>query len=232
MTSLITPEFCYLIGVLQTDGSFYNYKVRRGEKEEIRYMILASGKDLPMVKRSKEIFEKSFDRKVCISKKPNHDSYIFEWRSAVKKLLPIIDELKVDFKDPPKPPEWIDKIELFGPYLAGVIDGDGDICIKRPEYPQCQIRIASGSPQTILRSALIKHINCSAYISRAHKYIKQWCVWTTAYRLCFVVSPKNFDIFEKYVIPYITIDRKRTKIEKYLRSRARNESRTRLDRFL
>jgi len=62
-TIIKSPEPCYLIGVLQGDGCLYKYYVNRKGKRHLRHMVMIEAKDLEMIKRAKEIFEKIFNRK-------------------------------------------------------------------------------------------------------------------------------------------------------------------------
>lgn len=107
------------------------------------------------------------------------------------------------------PPSWIDHEKFFGPYIAGVIDGDGSIRIKRPEYPQCYVDITSASEPEELRIAIENYLNCFSSFRHVKRGDESW------YRLQFLVSKKNVEVIEKFVYPHIQIKHKREVLEKY-----------------
>ena len=129
----------------------------------------------------------------------------------------IFSDLNINFKDPPKPPNWInDNIKFFGPYLAGVIDSDGSVCIKRPKYPQCKIKIISGHPQYNLKESIEKNLKCKVAIEDSGKIMQYTGKWYPGFDLVFLVSSKNLKIIKEYVLPFITIPRKRNIIKRYI----------------
>lgn len=136
----------------------------------------------------------------------------------MKNLVKIFADLKIDFSDPPKPPKWItDSPKFFGSYLAGLIDSDGNIGIKRKKYPQCRIRITSDHHQDELKLAIEKILNCKASIEDKGRFVEEWGGgWYPGYDLIFLVSKKNWKILKENTVPFIAIPRKRTVVEKYL----------------
>jgi len=211
-----TPEISYMIGALQGDGCLTKYFVKeREDRITLRHVIILEAIDLEMVKKVKEIFERTFSRKRKIYKRSEGR---FGFTFGVKTLLNEFKELDIDFKDPPKPPQWIkNRIDFFGPYLAGLIDADGDVRIKRPKYPQCAIRITSGHPQKYLKEFVEKNLNCCASITEEKSFNKQWIMWNHGFSLEFLVSSKNFDNIKQYILQYIQRPRKKLIIERYLR---------------
>lgn len=141
----------------------------------------------------------------------------FGFTFSVKTLLNKFKELDINFKDPPKPPKWVNIVNLFGPYLAGLIDADGSVCIKRPKYPQCKVKITSGHPQNNLKLHIEKHLNCKASIEEVRTWNKKWNIWNHGFNLVFLISSRNLHIFKQHILPYIQIPRKRRIIEKYIK---------------
>lgn len=172
--------------------------------------------DLKMVKKVQEIFNKIFNRNVKIYRGSDG---VYEIKYLVKTLIPTFKKLDIKIKDPPVLPKWINNINFFGPYLAGVIDADGSVCIKRPKYPQCNIKIYSGHHQLKLKKSIEKHFNCKVFDTKEIKYNKIWKTWTSVFRIDFTISPKNVTMIKKYLLPYIVIPRKRNKIKKYIKER-------------
>lgn len=214
-------DLAYLTGVLQGDGCLYKYKINDRGIIRTRHTLMLEAKDLEMVQKSKEMFEKIFNRKRKIYRKSRG---LYGYSFHVKTLLDVFKELDLSFRDPPKPPRWAkDNMELFGPYLAGLIDADGSICIKRKPYPQCRIEISSGKNQEELKELIRKNLNCGANICENVRYNKSWKMFTRGFSLQFLISLKNFNVVRQYILPYITIPRKRERINKYLKMRDWNE---------
>jgi hypothetical protein len=135
----------------------------------------------------------------------------------VNSFLSLFEELDISFKDPPKPPNWA-KNELFGAYLAGLIDGDGDVRITRPKYPQCVIRISSSKKQADLKEFIEKIMNCKVSINNHFRETKigERTIkgrWST---LEFYVSSRNKEFIMKYVLPNIALEYKKNKILEYV----------------
>jgi hypothetical protein len=208
----------YLIGALQGDGCFCKYYANdRNNRKTLRHVIRMEAMDLEMVKKVQETFNKIFNRNVKIYK--GFDG-VYEIKYLVKTLIPIFKKLDIRIKDPPIPPKWVNgNINFFGPYLAGVIDSDGSICIKRPQYPQCNIKIYSGHPQLELKKSIERHFKCKVFSTKEIKYNKIWKIWTSVFRVDFTISPKNVFLIEKYLLPYLTIPRKSNEIKKYIKQR-------------
>ncbi|NUN11056.1 hypothetical protein HUU53_00210 [Candidatus Micrarchaeota archaeon] len=210
-----TPELAYVIGTMQGDGSFCECKIK-GKKYKATVLTIEA-MDLEMIEQTRNFFEKSFGRKVAIFRKTKGSYGI---RYLVKGLLSAFQKLELDFTDPPKPPKWVEeKTEFFGAYLAGVIDSDGNVCIKRPTYPMCQIKITSGTPQIKLQEAVKNNLKCGTNIDTVTDFNKTWKKWTTRSNLRFVISKKNLEVIKKFVLPYLTIPRKRNKISEYIETR-------------
>jgi hypothetical protein len=208
-------ELSYMIGVIQGDGCLYEYSTKYKGRNENRVILKLNAKDLEMVMKVRDIFDKKFKRKNRICKNANG---MYDFHSRVKTLLEQLHDLSINFKnDPPIPPTFVrNDIKLFGPYLAGLIDSDGDVRIKRPKYPQCAVRINSGHPQTELKKYIEKNLNCKANISEMKTWNNRWKRWNHEFRLEFLISSRNFKIFRKFILPFIQIPRKKMKIKEYL----------------
>ncbi len=215
-----TAELAYLIGVMQGDGSLYKYTTMNGgkRKPQVRHVLMLNAMDLEMVRRCRDLFFNVFgrNRRIC-----RRSSGIYSISYCVKTLLGDFKQLDIIFRDPPVPPNWIkNKRRFFGPYLAGLIDSDGSVCIKRPAYPQCSIKITSGHRQRKLKETIRKILRCGVFIEKQQQFNKYWKIHTLSFHLRFVVSLKNMDFFGEYVLPWMTIPRKRNVIARYIQRRA------------
>lgn len=213
-------DLAYWIGVAQTDGYFKRYYYKK--KKVFRHLVsLNVGyPSIPMLEKFRTISQNIF--KLKGSTWHNVKNATVEYKIGAKNLLPIFNQLNIDFSDPPKPPRWIiENKEFFGAYLAGVIDGDGSVRIRRPQYPQCAVRITSGSYAVNLRQAIVSSLNIgvSRSINHSSSIYKGRKIEGTAYNIEFYVSPKNFNFFHNCVIPQMAISRKRDKISVYIERR-------------
>lgn len=140
-------------------------------------------------------------------------------REMVEKCARTFNRLKITFSDPPNPPNWIiANPKLFGAYIAGLIDSDGNVCIKRKKYPQCRVKIISGSPQENLRNAIEKNLNCKVSLENVGRIVEEWGGrWYPGFNLVFLISKKNWYVTRNNILPFISIPRKRAIIEIYLK---------------
>ncbi len=147
-------KLSYWVGLAQADGYFKKQKIVWKGKPYTKYsLVLSQRKDKEnIVIQFRDIFNELFQRNNnCISIYKNMRIV----NLSITSLLKVFEENDIVFSDPPKPPRWIKSSRhLFGAYLGGVIDGDGDIRISRKEYPYCAVRITSGRKQ----EELIKNI--------------------------------------------------------------------------
>jgi len=202
-----TIDFAYWVGLVQSDGSFR--KKVYGKK--ISHLICFASKDRILVESFQKISADFLNRHAKIFSRSNQDIWFCE--IGVARLLNLFESLDIKFTDPPIPPEWVkENPKLFGAYLAGVIDGDGNIRIKRPKYPQCAIRISSGTPQIELRNSIIELLGCSAWITKKHQRAlfkkENRMIEGTSYDLEFVVSSKNINFIKLNILPNIRLIRK------------------------
>lgn len=217
---MISENLSYWVGVVQSDGCLKTYFDK--SKSNLKHLISfnVAKKSLPMLEKFRDISDTTFNRNAKIFKM--HYSEIWNFRISVKELLETFEQLNISFGDPPRPPNWtLSNYSYFGAYLAGLIDGDGDIRIKRKKYPQCVIRISGGHNQHELKKAIEKIINCSVSITERGRVsrINERLIVGKSFNLEFYVSKKNIVFIEKFVIPHITINHKRDKLQNYIKSR-------------
>ena len=157
-------DIAYFVGVLHTDGCICTYRFR--DKARHRYILDVGKKSLPMLKKTRDIFHEKFGRTIKIRRKLHKDenpSFLIE--VDIASLLETFARLKIDKT---KLAPWIkNSRRFFCAYLAGVIDGDGDITIKRPQYPQCQVRITAGEELPELMNLIRQHLKCACNLQRA-----------------------------------------------------------------
>ena len=215
-----SEELAYWVGVAQSDGCFKRYVVKPTGRVRYFVSLRVRRKSLPMPRGFQKISNKIFNRNVGIFKERKTPTWMFALSSNT--LADIFKSLGIIFGDPPIPPDWTLKdASLFGAYLAGIVDGDGDVRIKRKRYPQCEIRITSGSKQSILSYHIRKMLNCSACITyrERDKEIEGRKIHGHEYSLEFYVSSKNYEFIKENVVPRIRINYKKGKIENYISSK-------------
>ncbi len=142
--------------------------------------------------------------------------------TRVTSLLELFDLLDIKFGDPPRPHKWVvSEYRFFGAYLAGIIDGDGTVTIRKSKYPQCSIKISSGEKQLELVDDIRKLLKCSVWIiSREGRHMLGDRIFDSQWvDLEFLVSSKTYQFFEKFVLPFIQLGYKKSKIESYISSR-------------
>lgn len=218
INKFMNPKFCYWIGLAQSDGCLKEVFLKK--INYVRYSIDIASKDVILLKTFQRISNKFLKRNGTIWYEKRTDTNVF--RACVKRILHLFPKLDIDFTDPPKPPKWLTKNKkLFGAYLAGIIDGDGDIRTKRPKYPQCVIRIASGKFQEEFCEAIKILLSCRCGITRRYREtaLNDRKISGTSYALEFYVSRKNMDLIKKYVLPWILLSRKREKLSNFIKEK-------------
>lgn len=222
---MISKELAYWVGVAQSDGHFKKYKEKRKGKliDRAKMVLGIKEKSLPMLEKfrklSQTIFKTSGHRYI-----DKRNTIIYEIR--VKKFLEKFKELEIDFSDPPKPPKWCLKNQkLFGAYLAGIIDGDGDVRIGRKKYPFCAVRITSGKEQKELRTNIKEILNCGCnHNFRQQKSIIEGRKIEGSWHIVeFYISSKNYKFAEEHLLPEISIPHKRERIVNFIESRIKKQ---------
>jgi hypothetical protein len=194
-TCMNNPDFAYWVGVAQSDGYFK--KITHKKTKVIRYFIsLRIGlKSIPMQNKFIEISQKILKIKGCKSYYKNGEGFDqFDYQFGCKNLLLLFKQLKLNFSQLIPNKFIIKNKKMFGAYLAGIIDGDGDVRLKRPQYPQCIIRITSSKKPIELMKNIKLILKCGINSSK-HEQISTILNRTfnsSSYRTEFSVSPKNF----------------------------------------
>lgn len=214
VNKLRCPNFAYWLGVMQTDGNFRTYPVKE-KKRRIPYLksecrVIVSHRSLPMISKFHKLSNELFDKHVFLTKNKRGQHVC---RVYVRKLLRIFEGLNIRFNDPPVPPAWIKNSNMnFGAYIAGVIDGDGYVKLKRNRdrrVPQCVVTISSGKPQYELAKSIQDNLNCKPQIVERTNIGRKG----TWFELTFYISRKtNLRRIEKSVLPSIMIPHKRIRI--------------------
>jgi len=203
----LTPEFAYFIGLVQSDGCLKKYKKQ--------YYVHFTNRNILLMKRFQDLVKFCLDREIKFCPRKYGG---FEGKVGVNKLLDEFNKNDISFKDPPKPPDWIDSnLELFCAYLAGLIDGDGDVRLRRPKYPQCAVRITSSRPQLDLVNSIKKNLcKCSISTYARQGIIEGRTIFSRFARLEFCVSNKNKTIVKDFLLPYVVSKHKHDRINRFL----------------
>ena len=216
-------DFAYWIGVVQTDGYLQKQNSKSGYKQ--CYIRLGVGdKSLPMLKKFIVISRNVFGVKGYSYSIINHigtNTHVFGF--GCNRFITNFETLQIDFKQV-TPPDWIlERGELFGAYLAGVIDGDGDTRISRPKYPQCYIRVYSGHMIDKFINSIKTLLDCGVFIEKRVRIRKigNHSFFSRCFTIEFRVSSKNLDFFKKYVVDNIAIDYKKKIISNYIELKER-----------
>ncbi len=215
-------DLAYWVGAMQTDGSLWKYYRKEKAQFEFRLAMGVATKSLPMLQKVARLSAEIFQRHGKLYKRMSEDQW--DYYVQVKQLLPLFRKLDIQFDDPPKPPKWVSaKPRFFGAYLAGVIDGDGCIVVKRPEYPQCMIRITSGLRQFALSKTIKQILKCSVYEQEFYqkKFIKSWgrMVEGKWFISEFCVSSKTAKFVRDFITPHLQLIYKKERLENFIESR-------------
>ncbi len=212
-------SIAYFIGTIQSDGCIYKFHNKKRGIEELRLRFRTGKKSLPMLQKVQEILDKEFKRKIKIlyEGKSWCGTDIYTLNVNIKKLIKTFPLLKINKTDIPT---WVSNdVKNFCAYLAGMIDGDGSVVIKRQKYPQCCVRIISGEKRLLLSKYIREYLKCRCWIEKSVRNLEYLPTAKrtigNSFRHCFYVSSKNFSIFKKLVYPYIQIKHKRNLIKKY-----------------
>lgn len=202
----------YWLGLVHADGFISKYMIKGKTKCELGLETISE----ILIKEFQKGL-KIFGRNVSILKTKRNT---YKCKISAKSIENVLSSMNITLREQQyKPTNFICKNErLFGAYLAGVIDGDGDIRIKRKmTYPQCAIRITSGSIQPKLRNLIAQNMRCS--VAERHRIVfrnnkkMQW------YELEFLISPKNMVFIKNYVLPNIKLPYKKGRIQDFIESR-------------
>lgn len=210
-----SEELAYWTGIAQSDGWLYHEK--RRERSSFEVGLRVGRRSLPMMLKFQRLSKTLFLRDAKITKVKYREAWDFA--IGAKNLLHLFEKWDIRFGDPPKPPIWcLYEPRFFGSYLAGIIDGDGDIRIKRPKYPQCIIRIHSGRKQEDLSKAITELLRCSVYITPRRRIVefKGRIIRGLCFDLEFCVSSKSSEFVRTYILPKMTLQHKSQKLSEFL----------------
>jgi hypothetical protein len=217
VSSSLNPRLSYFIGALHSDGTFYLFKDKKRNRNSYRIRFQVGEKSLPMLHYLRQIFATELGRELTINLDcvNEYGTNIYSLGTSVNELLPLLSALGVDKHSLPK--SLVTNKRLFCAYLAGLVDGDGDIRIKRPAYPQCEIRITSGKASQKLRRLISRHLTCSARIEKVYvnSIIGGRPLTGTGYKHSFYLSSKNLPDFIKLVYPHVQIKHKREILQRF-----------------
>lgn len=213
-------ELAYWTGVAQSDGTLNIYPVKGRKHPRYEISLTVSEKSLPMLIKFQKICKNVFSRNIKIFKSKKRNAWMLNIR--VKKLLEIFHKLDIRFNKSFNSPTWcVRNSELFGAYLAGIIDGDGSVTLtKRSGYLYCLIRIYSENEEKELVNRIKKILDCGvsvqkrtkkSYFARENRIING-----TWYELNFLVSSKNYKFLKNFVLPNITLNYKREEIKSFI----------------
>ena len=220
LSKFYTTDFAYWIGVVQSDGYFKKQFVKKTGKI-LYYIALHIGKkSLPMQKKFKIISRKLFNRKggsYVYTSPEKQIRYMYQF--SCKEFLNLFEYFSIRLVDPPTPPKFIRKDNrLFGAYLAGMIDGDGDVRVCRPKYPQCKVRISGRCCPHALISTIKDIMGCKVNHRKrvALKNIRGREFIGTTYIIEFYVSKKNITFINEKVMPHLALAYKKAILQKYI----------------
>ena len=215
-------HFAYWIGVLQSDGHIKTLNKNNGKKLQ-HYVGLGVGrKSLPMLNKFMKLSKSFFNVKGCFYSGVKKEGFEeFQYSFGCNYFMDFFRKIDLKSKDFEPPKFILSSRKLFGAYLAGIIDGDGNINISRKEYPQCKVRIYSGKEEPQLVKAIEKILNCEVnQIKRRFKTkIGDREFISNVVNIEFRVFPKNFNFIETFVLPNMALDYKSKQVKKYIKFR-------------
>jgi hypothetical protein len=204
----MNADLAYLLGVFQSDGCYWKFYNKKTNKLVHRLGFYGNEKSLPMLEKAQTVLKKEFRRSLAINARKDKKNFYIQ--TSINSDLGVFERL--GFLSPKShTPQWISKNEeIFFSYLAGMIDGDGNICIKRPSYPQCRVTITSEFMLPELKSNIEKFLRCKV---NYYKYKNR-----NAYNIDFYISPRNAKITKDKLYPNLAINHKRKTLSKFLES--------------
>lgn len=213
-----SQELAYWIGLVQADGSFVKWTRKNGKNENELHLEIKS-----------EILVREFQKGLGLMNRfPNYFKTkrgFFTCKALVSSILSEIKSIKLfPNKTEFQPPNFVyADNRYFGAYLAGIIDGDGDIRVKRKKYPQCVIRITSEFKQNLLMELIQKFLNCSVSDTRrfGRKYLRmeERLIEGSWHELEFLISFKNLNSISSFVLPNVKLIYKREKMLNFIKEK-------------
>ncbi|MBI2655468.1 hypothetical protein HYX06_03535 [Candidatus Woesearchaeota archaeon] len=219
LNGVTIKDFAYWIGVAQTDGHLHIPKATSYSAKNCKVVLGVGIKSLPMLNKFIVISRSVFGLKGHLCSRINHNgTKIHLYNFGCNRFVSNFETLQINFKQV-IPPDWIlENNELFGAYLAGVIDGDGDTRISRIKYPQGYIRIYSGCRINKFITAIKTLLNCGVFVEERvrTRRIGDYSFLSHCFTIEFQITYKNLDFFKNYVVDNIAIEYKRKVIENYI----------------
>jgi len=218
-----STELAYWVGVAQTDGYDKRWvvfnKIRNKYFLRREMRLLVAKTSLPMLFKFRELSNTLFNRSIKSHQDKKSEAYYFQM--SILQLSEDLEKLDIAFDDPPRPPNWcFNDPKSFGAYLAGVLDGDGNVNISRKLYPQCKIRVSSGHPQIDLKQAIQENLKCGVGILKKKERVSyihgRKVVNKNDFCLEFKFSKKNKEFIMKHVMPFIQIEHKKQNLIEYV----------------
>lgn len=217
-TKLIqSTDLAYWLGVMHSDGNFNRFISDNFVRYKIQLNV--SKKSMPMMIKFKEISERLFQRKSKIFRIKNGFYKLYNFHIGVTEILNQMKELNVGLNNPPTPPNWITiNKKFFGAYLAGLLDGDGTVRVKRKKYPQFGIRICGDKKQKFLGNLVSRHLKCNTWfeLQHSHAFLNGRKINGKGYALEFHLSSKNYKFIENFVIPHMSLTYKINKMKEFI----------------
>lgn len=222
---LNSKKFAYWVGVVQTDGYFKQQFIKSKKRKRFLIVLNVGQRSLPMQNKFREISQELFGLKGSLFKYTNKEGFLnYEYKFGCKNLIDIFNKFQIDFSSILSPPKFVLRSDsLFGAYIAGIIDGDGDVRISRPKYPQCYVRLSGNSEPIDLIKAIKSRLNCGVYSCRREQTTKiAKRTFSSSWQITeFIISNKNLDFIEKHILNEIALHHKRNKIIDYLKIKGR-----------
>lgn len=209
-------ELAYWVGVAQSDGCITRYAVNEEEREEVSVGVCS--KSLPMLEKFQSVSSEFLGRKCKIHRVIGKNEWRYHFGS--KSLRDVFNSLDIKVSPIFRPPSWAeDSDEFFGAYLAGLIDGDGDVRIKN-HGRQCALRISTGIRQDELESVVRRKMLCNVRQTDRHrsKFFESFgrMVESRWVEVEFYVSRKNALFILKNVLPNMSLEYKRDRMRRHI----------------
>jgi hypothetical protein len=202
-----SEELAYWVGVVQSDGCLNIYHDKKRNKIFYRISVDVGKKSFPMLKKFQNISNLILGCSIEIYKCKND---VFKCTLGAKRLLDNLKLLDIKISDSPIPPNWIcDNENFIGNYLAGIIDGDGNVSIRK-DQKKCVIEIFSHEKQILLQSLIKNRLKCGAWIRKASG---------NCYGIGFIISHKNYKFVKNCILPNVAIAHKKEALEECIMER-------------
>lgn len=200
----IDETVAYFIGVLHSDGCIYIFNDKKYNRKVIRLSLNVGEKSIPMAMKFKEILSDYFDRTVNLRKVPNKNSFVIQ--TSINRLYNVFKK----WENNQLPNEIKKDAKLFGPYLAGLIDGDGHLKLKNNKdrrLKQLIIRICGPKKLADVKKIIERYTSSKVHFVN---YKNKNCFDT-----CFYVTYKNLLFLENHVFPNIVMPYKKQRFEEH-----------------